>query len=76
MLEMGWVLAADAQGKGYASEAVAGACAWGEAHGGGRRMACIIAPDNRPSLRVAEKAGFRIWQQTTYHDSPVLLLTR
>jgi RimJ/RimL family protein N-acetyltransferase len=39
-------------------------------------MACIIAPDNRPSLRVAEKAGFRVWQQTTYHDSPVLLLTR
>lgn len=76
MLEMGWVLAADAQGKGYASEAVAGACAWGEVHGGGRRMVCIISPDNRSSLRVAEKAGFQVWQQTTYHDSPILVLTR
>jgi RimJ/RimL family protein N-acetyltransferase len=76
MLEMGWVIAADAQGNGYASEAVAGACRWGEQHGGGRRMVCIISPDNQPSLRVAEKAGFRVWLQTTYHDSPILLLTR
>ena len=76
MLEMGWVLAAQAQGQGYASEAVAAACAWGEAHGGGRRMVCIISPENQPSLRVAEKAGFRVWQHTTYHDAPILVLSR
>ena len=76
MLEMGWVLAADAQGKGYASEAVAAACAWGIAHGSGRRMVCIISPENQPSLRVAEKAGFKVWQRTTYHDAPILVLSR
>lgn len=76
MLEMGWVLAAHAQGQGYASEAVAAACAWGEAHGGGRRMVCIIAPENQPSLRVAEKAGFQVWQHTTYHAAPILVLSR
>ena len=76
MLELGWVLAADAQGKGYASEAVAAACQWGQANGGDRRMVCIIAPENRPSLRVAEKAGFQVWQQSTYHDAPILVFTR
>jgi RimJ/RimL family protein N-acetyltransferase len=76
MLELGWVLAADAHGKGYASEAVAAACQWGQANGGDRRIVCIIAPENQPSLRVAEKAGFHLWQQSTYHDAPILVLTR
>jgi RimJ/RimL family protein N-acetyltransferase len=76
MLELGWVLAVDAQGKGYASEAVAAACQWGQANGGDRRMVCIIAPENQPSLRVAEKAGFKVWQQGTYHDAPILVLAR
>jgi RimJ/RimL family protein N-acetyltransferase len=76
MLELGWVLAADAHGKGYASEAVAAACQWGQTNGGDRRIVCIIAPENQPSLRVAEKAGFKLWQHSTYHDAPILVLTR
>lgn len=73
MLEFGWALGKQAQGKGYASEAVAALTAWGTTHFPGRRITCIIAPDNPASIRVAEKAGFRLWQESTYHDKPTLV---
>jgi RimJ/RimL family protein N-acetyltransferase len=76
MLEFGWVLAPLAHGKGYASEAVAAISAWGEAHVADRRTVCIIAPENLPSIRVAEKAGLRRWQETTYHGSPTIVFIR
>jgi RimJ/RimL family protein N-acetyltransferase len=76
MLEFGWVLAAHSHGKGYASEAVAAATAWGEQHFGALRSVCIIAPENLASIRVAEKAGFTLWQETTYHDAPTLVFSR
>jgi RimJ/RimL family protein N-acetyltransferase len=76
MLELGWVLASDAQGKGYASEAVAATMRWGAAHFAERRMVCIIAPENLASIRVAEKAGFRRWQETIYHDGPTIVFAR
>ena len=67
---LGWVLAAEAHGKGYASEALAAICAWGRGHFGEHRCACIIAPENAASIRVAAKAGFRLSGRTTYHDEP------
>ena len=76
MLEFGWVLASHAHGKGYASEAVAAAIGWAEQHRPTLRAVCIIAPDNRASIRVAEKAGFRLWQSSSYHDSPTLVFAR
>lgn len=74
--EMGWVLAADAHGKGYASEALAVVLPWGQTRFGDRRSACIIAPNNTASIRVATKAGFALAGQTTYRDEPILLFTR
>ena len=56
--EMGWLVSPDFQGKGYASEAVRAAIAWGDGHFREVGMCCIINPDNKPSIRVAEKAGF------------------
>lgn len=76
MLEFGWVLAAHAHGKGYASEAVALISSWGQAHFDDRRAVCIISPENHASIRVAEKAGFRPWQETTYHGSATIVFTR
>jgi len=76
MPEMGWVLSPRAHGNGYATEAVRAAQAWGEAHFGKVRTVCIIAPQNRASLRVAEKCGFRAWQNTTYKDEPTIVLVR
>jgi RimJ/RimL family protein N-acetyltransferase len=74
--EIGWVLAPHSHGKGYATEAVRAAIAWGDAHFGPSQTSCIIFPENRPSLRVAEKCGYREWQLTTYKGRPTLVLVR
>ena len=74
--EVGWALARTQQGKGYATEAVRAVLAWGDQHFGGRAMSAIIDPGNTPSLRVADKCGFREVGRTTYKDAPVILLRR
>lgn len=74
--EMGWVLAPSAHGKGYATEAVRAAIAWGEAHFGHGRFVAIIDPENSTSLRVAEKVGFREETRTTYKGEPTVLFRR
>ena len=76
MPEIGWVIAPHSQGKGYATEAVRAAIAWGEEHFGSRRTACIIAPENQPSIRVAEKCGYREFCRTTYKDKPTIMFVR
>ena len=75
MLESGWVLARAAHGRGYASEALAAIEAWRRTHLPDRRAVCIIAPDNFASVRVAEKAGFRRWRETTYHGHATLVFS-
>lgn len=75
-LEFGWVLAPEAHGRGYASEAVMAISAWGQTHFPERRMVCIISPENRRSIRVAEKAGFLPWQETTYRGKPITVFRR
>jgi RimJ/RimL family protein N-acetyltransferase len=74
--EIGWVVSPAAQGRGYASEAVAAALDWGRAYWGPGRTVCIIDPANTPSLRVAEKAGYAVAAEATYKDAPILLLER
>ena len=71
--EMGWALSPAGHGKGYASEAVAAALAWADARFDGGRTVCMIHPDNGPSLRVAQKAGFNEFARTDYHGPTVLL---
>jgi RimJ/RimL family protein N-acetyltransferase len=74
--EAGWTLASRVHGKGYATEAARAALAWTGARLGSPRMFCIIAPENKPSIRVAEKTGFRPWLETTYKDEPTLIFLR
>lgn len=77
MPELGWVLARSAHGKGYATEAVRAALAWGESHFDKRvRFACIVAPENAASVRVAEKCGFTLLQKTVYQAQPALMFVR
>ncbi len=58
--EMGWSLAAAAHGKGYATEAVQAALAWGrDVFGPGARTVCVISTDNSASIGVARKCGFQ-----------------
>jgi RimJ/RimL family protein N-acetyltransferase len=76
MPEIGWVLTPDAHGQGFATEAVRAAVDWGDARFGRTRTVCLIHPDNRPSLRVAKKTGYREYARTTYKDAPTILLER
>ncbi|MDF2689920.1 MAG: acetyltransferase [Microvirga sp.] len=74
--EAGWAMSPNVHGKGYATEAVQAVVAWGESHFGSARTACIIAPENTPSIRVAEKCGYRELQRTTYKDNPTIMFVR
>jgi RimJ/RimL family protein N-acetyltransferase len=74
--EVGWALVPQAQGKGLATEAVRAVLGWGDSHFGKVRMACIIAPENIASRRVADKTGFRETRQTTYKGEPTVMLFR
>lgn len=74
--EMGWALAPAAQGKGYAFEALSAMLVWGEAHFRRRDFACIIAPENAPSIRLAERLGFREIARGEYKTSPTVFFRR
>jgi RimJ/RimL family protein N-acetyltransferase len=74
--EAGWVLAPWAHGRGFATEAVRVALAWGDAHLAAPRTVCMIAPENAASIRVAEKCGFREFTRTTYKSSETILFER
>ncbi len=74
--EIGWVLASHAHGKGFATEAVRAVLAWGDAHFDSPRTACIIAPENVTSIRVAVKCGYRELTRTTYKGKPTLMFVR
>lgn len=74
--ESGWALASWAHGQGFATEALGAVLAWGDANLGTDRTACMIDPGNRPSIRVAEKCGYRPVGQTTYYGKPTQLFER
>lgn len=74
-IEMGWALSPQAQGRGYASEAVQAALAWADA-APPRRIVCMIAPENAPSLRVAARCGFTAFATTIYAGAASTLLER
>ena len=76
MPELGWAVAPAFHGRGYASEALAAITAWGDVHFGAHRDVCIISPDNRASIRVAEKGGFRHWYDTVFNDAPIGVFAR
>jgi RimJ/RimL family protein N-acetyltransferase len=74
--EIGWSLATQAHGKGFATEAARAAIAWGDVHFQSAKTACIVAPGNLPSIRVAVKCGYREFQHTTYRGKPMTMFFR
>jgi RimJ/RimL family protein N-acetyltransferase len=74
--ETGWCLAPWAHGQGFATEAVKASLLWGDAHFGPIQTACIIVPENVPSLRVAEKSGYKETCRATYKGQPTWILYR
>jgi RimJ/RimL family protein N-acetyltransferase len=74
--EIGWVISPAFHGLGYATEGVRAAVAWGDRHFGSRPTACIMAPENLASARVAGKAGYREVLKTTYRGEPSIMFRR
>jgi len=74
--EMGWIMAPQAQGQGYATEAVLAALAWADEALGGGEIVALIGHANAPSIRLAEKAGFSIREDAVYKGEPLLLFRR
>jgi RimJ/RimL family protein N-acetyltransferase len=56
-LEVGWAVAREHWGKGYAPEAGRAACEWAHRELGRDHILSLIHPDNAQSMRVAEKLG-------------------
>ena len=74
--EIGWALASRAHGKGYATEAIGAALAWGDAHFSSTQTTCLIHPENLASLRIAAKCGFREVRRSRYKDHTTIVFTR
>ena len=74
--ELGWALITEAHGKGYATEALRAAVAWGDAHFGSARTVCIINEDNQASFRVAEKLGYKEVRRTSHNERSTVVLMR
>jgi len=74
--EMGWIFAAETHGQGLAGEACAAALDWAEASLEPTPIWAIIAPENAPSLRLAQRLGFAFHNDTTYNGDPTVVLLR
>lgn len=74
--EIGWTVAPSFQGRGLAGEAIAAALAWNDRRTGGGRTVCMIGPDNAASIRLAERAGYRAFDRSTFRGAPHLLFER
>jgi RimJ/RimL family protein N-acetyltransferase len=74
--EMGWIFAPHAHGQGYAGEAGRAAVEWADGALGRRELTAIISHDNSPSIRLADRLGFRIREEAQYKEEAVLLFRR
>ena len=71
--ELGWALARDAWGKGYATEAARRALAYGFDEMKRENVISLIDPNNRASIRVAERLGEKVKGQTELFGHEVLI---
>jgi RimJ/RimL family protein N-acetyltransferase len=74
--EMGWLFVAHVHGRGYALEGVKAALVWADGALAAPEIVAIIAPDNAPSIRLAERAGFVRAEETLYKGDPTLIFRR
>ena len=74
--EMGWIFAHEVHGQGIAGEACRAVLDWTVANLEPTPIWAIIAPENAPSLRLAERLGFEPVGNTQYHGDPTIVLRR
>ena len=75
-VEMGWILAPSAHGKGYAREACEAVLAWFEREFGRQPVWALISPGNDPSMKLASKLGFVRQADGTYREKPQTIWLR
>ena len=71
--EVGWLLARDDWGHGYAHEAARAAIDHGRAQLGVTELISLIRPDNRRSIVLAERLGATLDRKFEFMGAPVLL---
>ncbi len=74
--EMGWIFATEVHGQGLASEACVAVLAWADEALQAVPIWAIIAPENEPSLRLAERLGFERLADSVYKGEPTHVLRR
>ncbi len=74
--ELGWGVAPAFQGQGLAFEALQAALAWTDAYRLEPRTVCMISPDNSPSVKLAERVGYRPYAEADSKGSKVTLFER
>lgn len=73
--EIGWMIKSQAQGNGYASEAISAILNWFDNNFQDKTY-CIIDPINKASIRIAEKSQYKFTQQATYAETLVNIYSR
>ncbi len=71
--ELGWTLAREFWGRGYATEGARRALRYGFTELGREHVISLIRPDNLPSIRVAERLGERLEGSTELLGSEALV---
>jgi RimJ/RimL family protein N-acetyltransferase len=71
--EVGYVLRADARGNGYATEAARAFISWGFENLPLPYVTTMIAPDNAPSVRVAERLGMTTLRSEVLSDEALIV---
>jgi thymidine phosphorylase len=74
--EAAWVFTSKSQRRGFAYEAAMAALNWYSSCADRRRTVCLIAPDNRPSLVLAERLGYVPFGNVVYRGGPFVKLER
>ena len=72
--EAGWILRYDQVGRGIGFEAMGAALGWFDREHGPRRVVCMTAPDNEPSIRLAGKLGFAPMREAALADGDTVRL--
>jgi ribosomal-protein-alanine N-acetyltransferase len=71
--ELGWLLARDAWGQGFAQEAARAAIACGREQLGLGELISLIRPDNRRSIALAERLGAALETEIEFMGGRALL---
>jgi RimJ/RimL family protein N-acetyltransferase len=72
-LELGWLLARDAWGHGYATEASRAALAQGRQQFGGEEVISLIRPANLRSVAVAQRLGATLAREIDFMGNDALV---